>query len=329
MATSASKRDYYTVLGVPRTASEKDIKSAYRKLARKHHPDVNPGDRAAEERFKEIGEAYGVLSDAAKRKKYDRWGADWEKVDQASAAGARVRTGSGPATGRRSRVTEWSGAPGESVFNTGVNYETEDLGDLFEQLFGSSAAARGRVRATPRRGADVEQVAEITLEEAFAGAARILQQQDVQTGQSRSVEVKIPAGAYEGLKVRIAGKGQPGSGGAPAGDLFLIVKVREHPLFQRDGDDLKVVVPTPLYTALLGGEVLVPTLKGTRLAIKVAPETQNGQKIRLAGQGMPRVKGDGRGDLFAEISVQIPKNLTERERELIRELVALRPDEQR
>lgn len=316
MATaSTAKRDYYAVLGVPRTASEKEIRAAYRKLARKHHPDVNPGDAASEAKFKEIGEAYAVLSDAEKRKKYDRWGHDWEKIEQAQAAG--VNFGGG---GRgRSRVTGWPGGGG-----AGGNFATEDIGELFEQLFGTNVG--GRVRSAPRRGSDIEQVVEITLEEAFAGTQRVLQQLDPSTGQSKSVEVKIPAGAYDGLRVRIAGRGSPGAGGAPSGDLYLVVRLRSHALFERDGDDLRVKVPTPLYTAVLGGEVLVPTLKGTRLAIKVAPETQNGQRIRLGGQGMPRVKGGGRGDLYAEIQVQVPKGLTKEETLLFEQLAALREE---
>lgn len=318
MATaSTAKRDYYTVLGVSRTATEKEIRAAYRKLARKHHPDVNPGDAASESKFKEIGEAYAVLSDAEKRKKYERWGHDWAKIEQAQAAGANFGGAGGR---RRARVTSWPGGGG----GVGGNFATEDVGELFEQLFGTSVG--GRVRSAPRRGSDIEQVAEVTLEEAFAGTQRVLQQVDPTTGQTKSVEVKIPAGAYDSLRVRIAGRGNPGAGGAPSGDLYLVVKVRSHALFEREGDDLRVKVPTPLYTAVLGGEVMVPTLKGTRLAIKVASETQNGQKIRLGGQGMPRVKGEGRGDLFAEIQVQVPRGLSQAEKALFQQLVELRSD---
>lgn len=308
---ATTKRDYYTVLGVPRTASEKDIKTAYRKLARKHHPDVNPGDNKAESLFKEIGEAYSVLSDPEKRKKYDRWGPDWEKIEQAHAAG-----------GRAGRYT-WSGTGpngGPSTFN----FESEDLGSLFDQLFGRSASGRTRVRSAPRKGQDIEQPVDITLEEAFAGTQRTYTIHDQQTGEVRTVEVKIPAGATDGLRVRVAGKGEPGMAGAAAGDLYLIVSVKPHPLFEREGNDLRVKVPTPLYTALLGGEVRVPTPKGTHLALKVPPETPNGQRMRLAGQGMPHLNGSGRGDLYAEIAVQLPKNLTAREKELVAELARQR-----
>jgi len=306
-----TRRDYYTVLGVPRTASDKDLKTAYRKLARKHHPDVNPGDKRSEALFKEIGEAYAVLSDPEKRKKYDRWGHNWDKIDQAQAAGAAY----GGRAGRTTWTSTGDGATG------GFNVESDDLGGLFEQLFGRSAG-RTRVRSAPRKGADAEQPVEISLEEAFNGTQRTFQLRDLQTGETRSVEVKIPAGATDGLRIRVAGKGEPGLAGAPAGDLYLIISIKAHPLFEREGDDLRVKVPTPLYSALLGGEVMVPTPKGTHLALKVPPETANGQRIRLAGQGMPRVNGTGRGDLFAEVTVQLPKSLSEREKELFAELAA-------
>ena len=312
-----TRRDYYEVLGVPRNATDKDIKTAYRKLARKHHPDVNPGDKNSETLFKEIGEAYSVLSDAEKRRKYDRWGLNWEKIDQAQAAGANF---GGQARPGRYSYTTTEGAPGQ----TGFNFESEDIGGLFEQLFGRAAGGRQRVRSAPRKGADMEQPVEITLEEAFNGTERTFTIQDLQTGESKNVEVKIPAGATEGLRVRVAGKGEPGIGGSAPGDLYLIVGIKPHASFERDGDDLRVKVPTPLYTAILGGEVMVPTPKGTRLALKVQPETPNGQRIRLAGQGMPRLKGGTRGDLYAEIDVQLPKHLTEREKEMFAELARAR-----
>jgi len=314
------KRDYYEVLGVPRSASEKDLKSAYRKLARKHHPDVNPGDKQAESLFKEIGEAYAVLSDPDKRKKYDRWGHDWEKIDQAQAAGANVGGSRGPA----GTTYTWSTSDGGAA--SGFDFEGEDMGSLFEQLFGRSAAGTGRtrVRTSPRKGQDLEQPVEITLEEAFAGTTRTFQIQDLQTDTIKGVEVKIPAGAYDGLRVKVSGKGQPGAAGGPAGDLYLVISVRPNAMFEREGDDLRVRVPTPLYTAVLGGEVRVPTLKGTHLALKVPAGTQNGQRIRLAGQGMPRVNQTTRGDLYAEIVAQLPRNLSERERELFDQLAQLR-----
>jgi curved DNA-binding protein len=315
------RRDYYSVLGVPRTASDKDIKTAYRKLARKHHPDVNPGDKKSESLFKEIGEAYSVLSDADKRKKYDRWGHDWERIEQAQAAGANFGTRPGGAT----QYTYTSGPNGGPTSGTGFNFESEDLGGLFEQLFGrASGGGRQRVRATPRRGADIDQPVEITLEEAFNGTQRTYTLSDSQSGESKTVEVKIPAGATDGLRVRVAGKGEQGISGGATGDLYLVVSVKPHPLFEREGDDLRVQVPTPLYTAILGGEVMVPTPKGTHLALKVPAETANGQRMRLGGQGMPHLNGSGRGDLFAEINVQLPKNLSPHEKDVFAELARLR-----
>jgi curved DNA-binding protein len=316
---ASTRRDYYAVLGVPRTASEKEIKTAYRKLARKHHPDVNPGDKKSEDLFKEIGEAYSVLSDPDKRKKYDRWGHDWEKIEQAQAAGANF--GGRPG----SRTYSWSTSPGSgSVNGQPFNFESEDLGGLFEQLFGRAAGGRQRVRTAPRKGRDIEQPVEITLEEAFNGTQRTYTLSDMQTGEARTVEVKIPAGATDGLRVRVAGKGEQGVSGGQAGDLYLIVTIKPHQQFEREGDDLRVKVPTSVYTAILGGEVMVPTPKGTNLALKVQPETPNGQRIRLAGQGMPHLNGPGRGDLYAEINVQLPKNLSEREKDLFAELARAR-----
>jgi DnaJ-class molecular chaperone len=315
---TTTKRDYYAVLGVPRSASDKDIKTAYRKLARKHHPDVNPGDKNAEARFKEIGEAYAVLSDAAKRKKYDQWGPDWEKIEQAQAAGVNFG-GRGSRAGRT--TSTWSTTTGGGAEGTpNFNFDSEDLGGLFEQLFGRAGGGRSRVRTTSRKGADMEQPVEITLEEAFTGTQRTYQLHELQSGDTRTVEVKIPAGATDGLRIRVAGKGEPGIGGGEPGDLYLIVNLMPHPLFERDGDNLRVKVPVPLYTAVLGGEVMVPTPRGTRLALKLPAETPNGQRMRLAGQGMPRLNRPDRGDLFAEINVQLPRNLSSREKDLFGQL---------
>jgi DnaJ-class molecular chaperone len=189
---------------------------------------------------------------------------------------------------------------------------------LFEQLFGR--AGRTRVRSAPRTGADLEQPVEITLEEAFSGTQRTFSIHDTRSGETRTVEIKIPAGATDGLRVRVAGKGDPGIAGAPAGDLYLIVSIKPHAQFERNGDDLRVKVPTPLYTAILGGEVMVPTPKGSKLALKVPPETANGQRIRLAGQGMSRLDATTRGDLYAEITVQLPQKLSPLEKELFAQL---------
>lgn len=317
-----AKRDYYEVLGVSRTASDKEIRSAYRRLARKYHPDLNPNDRTAEARFKEIGEAYAVLSDPEKRKLYDRFGHNWQ---QAQRVGATADAGPG---GFRAGPGGFPGFEGFRVeTGPGFGFGDEGLGGLFEQLFGTGRG-RGRVRTGgfgfgPRRGEDLEQPVEVTLEEAFHGTTRTLQVQSPD-GSVRTIEVKIPAGVTDGSRVRVAGQGGPGIGGGPSGDLYLIVSVRPHPVFKREGDDLRVQVPTPLHVAVLGGEVQVPTLKGTRLALRVPPETQNGQVFRLSGQGMPKLGGAGRGDLYAEIKVVLPTGLSERERQLFRELAGAR-----
>ncbi|HLH25061.1 MAG TPA: DnaJ C-terminal domain-containing protein [Chloroflexota bacterium] len=309
----ATKQDYYQVLGVSKGASEKEIRQAYRRLARQYHPDLNPGDKAAESKFKEIGEAYEVLSDAEKRKKYDRYGHDWQHAEAAEAAAREAGFGG----------ARWS--PGQG----GVRFETADFddaafGDLFGNLFGGAGARTGfRGRRMAQRGEDYEQPVDVTLEEAFAGSQRMLQVQGAD-GKLRRLEVKIPAGVADGSRIRIAGEGGPGVGGAPNGDLYLVVTVRPHPGFRREGDDLHVDVPVPLHVLMLGGEVHVPTLKGTRLALRIPPETQNGRVFRLAGQGMPHLQGGGRGDLFATVQAVLPTNLSERERELFRELASQR-----
>jgi len=313
-----ARRDYYDVLGVPSSASEKDIRQAYRKLARQYHPDLNPNDKKAEERFKEIGQAYEVLSEPDKRKLYDRWGPDFEKIEQARKAGATTTTGraggAGPFT--------WN--PGSTTFNGGTNSTVDDdmLGGIFDQILGGMGRGNGRRGGLRSNGEDYDHQVSLTLEEVYAGTTRRIQITPAD-GAPHTIEVKIPAGVTDGQRVRIAGKGGPGMGGGQAGDLYLVISIKPHARFVRDGDDLTVPVDVPLYTGVLGGEVLVPTLKGSRLALKIGPETQNGQRFRLAGQGMNRADGT-RGDLYAEIRMVVPTNLTDRERELFQELAALR-----
>lgn len=307
-------RDYYEALGVARTASDKEIRQAYRRLARQYHPDLNPNNKTAEARFKQIQEAYEVLSDSDKRKKYDRFGHDWRRFEQAQAASGQA---GGPGGGFRSRTSRQGNVDFETVFGG------EGLGDLFEQLFRRPGRAGGAgVGQLP--GQDVEHPVEITLEEAFTGAHRRLQVADPR-GKARTIEVKIPPGVANGGRVRIAGQGEPGIGGGPPGDLYLLVSVRPHPTFERRGDDFHVKVSVPLHVVVLGGEVAVPTLGGSRLALKVPPETQNGQTFRLAERGMPK-RGGGAGDLLAEVLVVLPTRLSPRERELFHELAALRKE---
>ena len=302
-------KDYYKILGIARSASEKEIKQAYRRLARKHHPDVNSGDKEAEARFKELNQAHGVLSDAEKRKKYDQYGERWEQAEQ---------------------------------FNTGGF----GAGGGFEDLMGGIFGRRPSGRRQPRRGGNIEQPVEVTLEEAYAGTSRTLQLQTEEAcsackgagrvnnitcgtcqGQGilarpRRLEVKIPAGAKDGSRVRMAGEGQAGVGGGQKGDLFLVVSVRPHERFERKGDDLYTDVAVPLVTAVLGGEVKVDTLKG-QIALKIAAETQNGRVIRLSGLGMPRLGGSGpNGDLYAWVTVELPVGLTEEQKQLFEALKA-------
>ena len=309
----ATKQDYYQLLGISRGASEKDILQAYRRLARQYHPDLNPGDKAAEAKFKEIGEAYEVLSDADKRKKYDRYGHNWQQAEAAEAAAREGGFGN----------ARWGPGQGNVRFET-VDFDDPAFGDLFGNLFGGGGARSGvRGRRAAQRGEDYEQPVDVTLEEAFAGSQRMLQVQGPD-GQLRRLEVKIPPGVADGSRIRIAGEGGPGLGGGPNGDLYLVVSVRPHPGFRREGDDLHVEVPVPLHTLVLGGEAHVPTLKGTRLALTIPPETQNGRVFRLAGQGMPRLQGSGRGDLYATVKAVLPTHLSDRERDLFRELASQR-----
>lgn len=317
-----ARRDYYDVLGVPRTASEKEIRQAYRKLARQYHPDLNPNDKQAEARFKEIGQAYEVLSDADKRKLYDRWGPDFEKYEQARKAGASAGAPGGSSGPFGSGPFTWTTGTGGFSGAGGTGTIDDDfLSSLFEKMGGGIGRGAGR-RGGPQRGDDYDHPTTLTLEEAFSGTTRLIQITPA-SGPPQTIEAKIPPGVSDGQRVRIAGKGGPGINGGPPGDLYLIVSVRPHPRFRRDGDDLTVPVDVPLYTAILGGEVLVPTLRGSRLALRIGPETENGQRIRLAGQGMPK-PGDGHGDLYAEVRIVTPKGLNDRERELFQELAAQR-----
>ncbi|TMC06312.1 MAG: J domain-containing protein [Chloroflexi bacterium] len=285
-------RDYYEVLGVPRTASEKDIQSAFRKLARKLHPDVNPGDKDAERRFKEVSEAHDVLSDPEKRKMYDRFGADWQA---ASAAGvdpdaAQWPFGARPGAARGPRVQYQNIDP--DVFEDilrGAGSARSGFGDIFNSIFNREPGARPAV--------DSEAAVEVTLAECFRGTARQVEMPD-----GRRLEVKVPAGVQDGMVLRVPG-------------LRVRVQVAKDPLFERDGKDLRVPVAVPLATALLGGEVDVPTLKGGRVKLNVPAETQNGTQLRLRGLGLPDPKAGGQaGDLYAEVRVRLPLPMDERTR---------------
>ncbi len=312
-----SYKDYYATLGVAKTALEKEIKAAYRKLARKYHPDVNPGDAGSEAKFKEVSEAYEVLSDPEKRKQYDQYGDQWKAYSQAPGGFPGGASPGGFPGGTR---VEFGGS------GMGAGGLDEMLRSLFGDPggFGSKSSGFG---GAPRGAQDIEHELTITLEEAFLGTARSLSL-SVPSGRYdpgrgapsetvRRVEVKIPAGIGDGQKLRLSGQGIRG------GDLHLTVRVRSHATFERRGDDLYVDIPVPFTQAALGGEVSVPTIKGARLSARLPAGTQSGQALRLSGQGMPRLKGGGAGDLYARIKITVPRNLTERQQELLTELAAL------
>ncbi len=311
-------KDYYKTLGVSKTATDKEVKAAFRKLARKHHPDVNPGDKTAESKFKEINEANEVLGDPEKRKKYDELGANWKAYEQAGAGGGQP-FGGGTRGGTRTVTPEEF----EQMFgNSGGG---DPFSDFFQTFFGGGGTAgeagrsRGRTRA-PREGRDVEHELELSLEDALNGTTTRLQ---IATGgQARTVDVRIPPGIGDGSRVRIAGEGEPGTSGAKSGDLYLRIRLASHPRFERKGRDLYTRVAIPLTTAVLGGEADVHTLAGKALRLKVPATTQNGQVFRLKGHGMPVAnKPDDGGDLYATVDVQLPKSLTSDQRLKFEELV--------
>ena len=319
-------KDYYALLGVPRDATEEAIRSAYRKLARQYHPDVNKKPEA-EKRFKEINEAHEVLSDPDKRKRYDTVGPEWEQFAQ----------GRGRPSGTGGFQYVYTGQPGESPFGD----DASGFSDFFRTLFGQAAnggfgdaddlfTRRTRTRTRARQGEDVEGEVEVTLPEAYKGTEHVIQISRETSPHNahqapRRLTVKIPPGVKDGQRIRLAGQGNPGANGGPPGDAYLRVRVKPHPFFTRDGDDLRVDLPVAMHEAMLGGEVTVPTLKG-RVSLRIPPETQNGRTIRLAGQGMPRA-GGGHGDLYSTVKVVMPTKLSEKERELAREVASSRSAE--
>jgi DnaJ-class molecular chaperone len=328
-------KDYYSTLGVAKTATEKEIKQAYRKMARKHHPDVNPGDKAAEARFKDINEAYEVLGDPAKRKKYDELGANWRAYEQAGAGAGG--TGFDP-----SQFGGWNVNYGGT--GTGGGYRTvtpeemnemfggeNPFSDFFQTFFGGMGGSEGprarggRTRGSATRGRagrDFEQEIDLPLEDVYHGTTRRFAIQH--DGQTRNVDVRIPAGVGDGSRVRVAGEGEQGSGGAQAGDLYLRIRTQPNPQFERKGRDLYTRVSIPLTTAVLGGEADVKTLGGKSLRLKIPPTTQNMQVFRLKGHGMPASgKKDEYGDLYATVEVQLPRELTPEQRKHFEELQKL------
>ncbi len=320
-------KNFYETLGVPKDASDKDIRGAYRKLARKYHPDVSPNDKTAEARFKEVTAAYEVISDAENRKKYDKHGDRWQMADQIEEAQRR-----GGGFGRGGGVHGGADAGG-------------DFGSLFDNLFRGGRGGPARQPAN-RRGQDIETPVEVSLEEAFHGTTRTVSLQNAETcptctgtgevaaaichtcegsGQvirPRRLEVKVPPGVRTGSRVRVAGEGRAGSGAGPSGDLYLVLTLLAHARFERNGDDLTLDVPVSYLDAILGGEVTVQAMD-SRLALRIPELTQNGRQIRLSGKGMPKLGGAGRGDLIVRVRVQLPESLSAEERSLFEQLRAV------
>ena len=311
-------KDYYKSLGVSKNADAEEIKKAFRKLARKYHPDMNPGDKQAEEKFKEINEANEVLSDPDKRAKYDRFGSQWQQYERGGGRPDDFDWG------------QWSSQPGgqgrsvsqeefDQMFGGGLG----GFSDFFETLFGGARRPGGsgqRERVSrAARGRDSEQMVTISLEDAFRGTTISLQWED-----GRRIEAKIPPGVHSGSRVRLSGQGEAGAGGGQPGDLYLKIDVRPHAVFKRDGDNLKINASVDLYTALLGGKISVSSLDKT-VDLAIPPETANGRAFRLRGLGMPNLNdAQKRGDLYVTVQVQIPKDLSAEEKQLFEQLRALR-----
>lgn len=296
-----AKRDYYSILGVKRDAPDKEIKQAYRRLARRYHPDVNPGDATAEHKFKEISEAYGVLGNPENRKKYDRFG------HQAFAAGFDPSFGRGQDF-RRSQTGNFKD------FFGGRGHFAEGFSTIFEDLFGRGPS---RSQSAPTRGQDIEQTVEIDFDDAMRGMTTQVRVRR-RDGNVEWLRVKIPPGVDTNSKVRLAGKGEAGTYGEPPGDLYIVTRVRPHEFFVRQGSDIVCEVPVTLDEAMLGARIDVPTIDGpTTMTLPAA--TQNGRKFRLRGKGAPHLKGEGRGDHYVTVKVVLPETLDTRSRQLIEE----------
>lgn len=300
--------DYYHVLGLDKSATQDDIKKAYRKLARKYHPDLNPNDEDAKKRFQEINEANEVLTDPEKRKKYDQYGEHWKQGEAYEQAQQQQRSrGASGGTARN---------PFEGFdFDYSGNYDTGEFSDFFEQMFGSR---RGGGRQTKFRGNDYHSVLELTLQQAYTT------HQQTFTVNGKNIRITIPAGVEDGQKIKLKGQGGEGVNGGPSGDLYIEFSIQPDVNFQRKGNDLHTTQEIDLYTALLGGETLVDTF-ANKIKVKIKPETQNETKIRLKGKGFPVYKKEGEfGDLYVTLQVKLPSQLSDKEKELFQQLANLK-----
>jgi curved DNA-binding protein len=307
-------KDYYSILGVSKNATADEIRKAYRKLALRYHPDKTKGDKAANDKFMEINEANQVLSDPEKRKKYDQFGTEWKQYEEAGSRQggfdwSKYASGAGAGGAQKQRM---SSEDFESMFGSG-----EDM-DLFDLLFGERSGRRQRRRSAAFRGEDLNAETTLTLEEAYHGSTRLIRL------DSQTISVTIPRGIDDGQVLRIAGKGMGGGNGGPSGDLYLSVKIAPHSEIHRDGDDLHGTIRVDLYTAVLGGNALVKTLKGA-VKVDIPRETQNHKELRLRGLGMPVFgRNDAFGDFFVTIDIKLPDHLTQEETGLFGKLAALR-----
>jgi curved DNA-binding protein len=306
-------KDYYKVLGVEKTASQEEIKKAYRKLAVKYHPDKNKGDKAAEEKFKEISEAYNVLSDPEKRKQYDQLGANWNRYQQAGGEASGFDWSQYAGRGGGQRQYEFEGDFGDFFGGGGAG----GFSDFFQNIFGGGFAGAGGAGRADRsagfKGQDLQASMEISLEEAYSGSTRSF------TLEGRPLRIKLKPGIEDGQTLRLKGKGAAAPGGQP-GDLFLTIRVAEHPRFRREGYDLYTQVSADLYTAILGGKVTIPTLSGA-VKLNLAPRTPNDKVLRLKGKGMPLYgRPAEHGDLYVTVKVELPQDLTAEEEQLFAKL---------
>lgn len=294
--------DYYQILGVSKTATQDEIKKAYRKLARKYHPDMNPNDKEAEQKFKEINEANQVLSDVENRKKYDEFGENWKHADEIKKARDQQKQQYG------------QGYSGRASGGFQGNFEQEDFSDFFQSMFGGAGGGQRSRSQSAFRGQDLHAELHLTLREAYEKHQRTL---DV---NGKKVRITIPAGVYDGQQIKLKNYGTEGYNGGPNGDLYITFNISEDVEFKRLNDDLKTEVSIDLYTAILGGEVLVNTLSG-KVNLKVKPETQPDTVVRLKGKGFPKYKKEGEfGDLLVSYKIKLPTNLTEEQKELFRKL---------